>query len=217
MNRIRLTPADLHGLSSPAPWRLINCLVVAVLVAARAASAQAEIIQPVPRNLWTAPEVRTALTDLIARSATVQRQCERIAGAPVYVVVRLTLPKELLRTGARTTFYRTASGLVVARVEVPAGELFVELLAHEFEHVLEQIEGVDLPALAAAQAEGVRRVSPGVYETDRARAAGAAVLSEIYGSPDPVVTAVHRNVARAARVSWRTMKLAAAKAQAVFR
>jgi hypothetical protein len=216
MNRIRLEPAHGHR-SLAAPRRWIQCFVVAAVLAARAAAAQDDIVSSVPRNVWTAPEVRSVLTGLIARSPTVQRQCERIGAAPVYVVLRLTLAHELLRTGARTTFYRTASGLVVARVDVPAGEMFVALLAHELEHVLEQIEGLDLPALAAAQSGGVRRVSQGVYETDRARAAGAAVLSEIYASPDPVVTAVRRNVARAARVSWRTLKFAATKAHGVFR
>ena len=49
-----------------------------------------------------------------------------------------------------------------------------ELLAHEFEHVLEQIEGLDLRRMAR---ERIRRLRDAyaVFETDRAQAAGRIV------------------------------------------
>ena len=41
-----------------------------------------------------------------------------------------------------------------------------ELIAHEFEHVLEQLDGVDLKALA--RAGEARRLADGAFETERA-------------------------------------------------
>jgi hypothetical protein len=56
----------------------------------------------------------------------------------------------------------------------------VLLIAHEFEHILEQLDEVDLPSMAARPATGVHTV-PGSdhFETDRAIAAGRAVRAEV--------------------------------------
>ena len=53
-----------------------------------------------------------------------------------------------------------------------------ELLAHEFEHILEQIEGLDLRRLARVKGSGVHEVEYAVFETDRAQAAGRVVAAE---------------------------------------
>lgn len=53
------------------------------------------------------------------------------------------------------------------------------MLAHEFEHVLEQIEGVRLADEADLPGTGVQRVSGGAFETARARAAGKAAEAEV--------------------------------------
>jgi hypothetical protein len=59
---------------------------------------------------------------------------------------------------------------------VQFGENYNELLAHEFEHVLEQLDGVDLRREAA---EGRAWLLPGgVFETRRAFATGVQVLRE---------------------------------------
>jgi len=54
------------------------------------------------------------------------------------------------------------------------------LIAHEFEHIIEQLDGVDLPLMASRTASGVHRV-PGSehFETDRAIAAGHRVSEEV--------------------------------------
>ena len=90
-------------------------------------------------------------------------------------------------------------------MEVPAGTLFAELLAHEFEHVLEQIEGVDLAALAASSG-AARQVEAGVFESERARAAGRAVAGELYGTDVPVIGGIGRGVGRLARRLWRALR-----------
>jgi hypothetical protein len=66
-----------------------------------------------------------------------------------------------------------------ADVELLFGENYRELLAHEFEHVLEQIEGVNLRREAA---EGRAWVLPGgAFETRRASVTGVQVLREADG------------------------------------
>ena len=52
------------------------------------------------------------------------------------------------------------------------------MLAHEFEHVLEQIEGLNLRTLSRVKGSGVREVENAVFETERAQAAGEAVAAE---------------------------------------
>jgi hypothetical protein len=55
----------------------------------------------------------------------------------------------------------------------------IELIGHEFEHLLEQIEGLDLKRLARVKGSGVRVLEGRVFETDRAQAAGRLVAAEM--------------------------------------
>ena len=56
----------------------------------------------------------------------------------------------------------------------------VKLIAHEFEHILEQLDGVDLASMATRVATGVHMVpGSGHFETERAIAAGRQVASEV--------------------------------------
>jgi hypothetical protein len=86
------------------------------------------------------------------------------------------------RAGARTAMTRVDGQLRAAIVEVPGPDAtqLVELIAHEFEHILEQLDGVDLAAWAGRS--GVRRVGgsdrEGPFETERARQVGRLVAGE---------------------------------------
>lgn len=116
---------------------------------------------------------------MLARSPTFRRQCRRIAGAPLlYVRVRYdgSLVERSFR--ARTVIQRYRSGVIIAVVEIRPGGLPEEWIAHEFEHILEQVEGVPLPALAG-RTSGVWRSAPDVFETDRAMRAGRTVAGEM--------------------------------------
>jgi hypothetical protein len=68
--------------------------------------------------------------------------------------------------------------VAVVQLELRKPELYVESIAHELEHVLEQIDHVDLPRLAHQRLDGVAS-SGGEYETARARAIGQAVVREM--------------------------------------
>lgn len=54
-----------------------------------------------------------------------------------------------------------------------------ELIAHEIEHIIEQLDGIDLGARATLPATGVRRCADGAFETMRAIRTGLAVAGEM--------------------------------------
>ena len=76
---------------------------------------------------------------------------------------------------------RHAGGGQHAAVTIRSGNDPVELIAHELEHVLEQLDGVDLRSLAAVPASQVRGCECGEerYETVRAVRAGRAAAEEV--------------------------------------
>jgi hypothetical protein len=77
---------------------------------------------------------------------------------------------------------RARDGRIAATVEIKALLDPVKLIAHEIEHVIEQLDGVDLRAKAALPNTGVRLCDDGAYETTRAIRAGIAVEREFYQS-----------------------------------
>jgi hypothetical protein len=69
---------------------------------------------------------------------------------------------------------------------------YAELFGHELEHILEQIDRVDLAALTAA-GEGASRLSDGAYETTRARRAGLLIAEQTERPRSVVAVTVARN------------------------
>jgi hypothetical protein len=94
--------------------------------------------------------------------------------------------------------------LIVA-IELPFGGNYVELLAHEFEHVVEQIDGMDLRALARNGTGEVVQLSDGAFESARAREAGRAALSEVEQSPEPAFAVVRRSLMKIIRATARAL------------
>jgi hypothetical protein len=66
---------------------------------------------------------------------------------------------------------------VTVQIELRTPTLYVEHIAHEVEHVLERLDGTDLPKLARQRLDGVVDLD-GVYETARAQAVGRRVARE---------------------------------------
>jgi hypothetical protein len=133
-----------------------------------------------PAKVLVDEELRQEIEELVPLSPTLRRQLAVIAAAPVRVEVRVSAVPALVMPGmsrAETTIGRYESGYIKAVVVIPAGLDFVELLAHELEHVVEQIEGVDLEALARTREAS--RNAGGVFETIRARDAGLAAADEV--------------------------------------
>lgn len=124
--------------------------------------------------------LRPTVRDMLARSATFRRQWNLVTeerGVHVAVFVATGPLGPMCR--ARTTIRKYSSGLLLAVVMIPPRGEYPELLAHELEHVIEQIEGIDLAALARSGSIRVRQRPDGAFETARAQNAGLTVATEL--------------------------------------
>jgi hypothetical protein len=138
-----------------------------------------ETTQQPASTIVVPPIYKSAVAAMLRYSPTFQRQYRRLARA---TDVRVEIAPALLtraHDGALTRIVRGPSGLEAGVRLGPAGDP-VLLIAHEFEHILEQLDDVDLPAMATRIATGVHLV-PGSehFETDRAIAAGRQVADEV--------------------------------------
>jgi hypothetical protein len=125
---------------------------------------------------------------LLQGSPTFRGQCERIASAR-YVRVELSLVRLPGIVRAMSTIQRYKSGALRADVRIAPGQDYRELIAHEFEHIIEQIDGVDLREEAASgRAWAVDR---NVFETRRALETGVRVRREFQQSETHVAVAIH--------------------------
>ena len=132
-----------------------------------------------PPNLRVPAGHQTAIVQMLERSPMFRRQCLRLAGAPrLAVVVRMLHPV----TGgprARTQITQVEGNRLLATVEInPLGD-FMELLAHELEHIIEQLDGVDLAARSTVARSGVWSCMDGTFETSRAVRVGTLVANEV--------------------------------------
>jgi hypothetical protein len=141
-----------------------------------------------PANVDASPVLVPVLREMWARSPTFRHQCARIAratGGRVKIAIRTQRSSKFR---AMSMIHREKAGAWLASVEVFVDSELVQMLAHEFEHVIEQIDGVDLPRLEQQGLAGVVAGSEH-YETARAVATGQRVAWEF----------LHRNTqARAA-------------------
>lgn len=128
-----------------------------------------------PWTITLPDDLRVLVTQLVDGSPTFRSQWQALVSSRrLRLGVKFTVKPGTDR--ARSLVRRYEYGLIVAEVELPFGE-DVELLAHEFEHVREQLEGVDLRRIAQDRTSGVRDLGNG-YETDRAYDVGRRVASE---------------------------------------
>jgi hypothetical protein len=132
-----------------------------------------------PPNL-TFPELyRATIDSMLHLSPTFRRQCSRLANAPhVTVRFRNLYYNDRAASRAVTNIVRTSSGGLDATVGIQPLEDLAELIAHELEHIIEQMDGVDLLAQSSLPGTGVRTRDDGSYETIRAVRVGALVAQE---------------------------------------
>jgi hypothetical protein len=135
-----------------------------------------------PSDLWIdAPEwLRELLGRMWRTSPTFRRQCARLVEVRAEIEVTL-VTREDLRGARAITKMRVGEQLNVHVLLAQIDPLRVAHLAHEIEHVLERIDGVDLPFAALNGVRGVSRVVDGAsvaFETVRAAAVGQQVAHE---------------------------------------
>lgn len=125
-------------------------------------------------------DLQPHVQSMLSASATFRAQCQRIAAARSLVVLMQIDPGLVDRSyRAQTWFGRTPAGVIVARVSISLRTSPVEWIAHEIEHVVEQVEGLRLATLAV-QRRGVWLSSDKTFETTRAIDAGRAVVAEMH-------------------------------------
>jgi hypothetical protein len=147
-------------------------------VAATSAIADPE---PLPPNLFVPPSHDKLVSEMWRRSATFRRQGRRIAedtGLVVRVHLNPLVPGESARATTRVT---RQVGSLAADVSIRDTGCFVELLAHELEHVLEQLDRIDLAAAAQRPGRAVWVAGDGSFETIRAIHVGRQVAAEVQG------------------------------------
>ena len=81
---------------------------------------------------------------------------------------------------AQTKVFVAPQGALIAIVRLRPLDNDVELIAHEIEHIIEQLDGVDLGARALVPASGVHALEadPRSFETLRATRTGLKVAEE---------------------------------------
>jgi hypothetical protein len=130
-----------------------------------------------PANLIVPDGLRPLVRRMWESSPTFRMQCERIAGASS-LIVRVLLVPQHAAFDASTHVSGRAGGLV-AHVFVGRISESVELLAHELEHVIERLDGIDVGEVAARAPGEAWRSGRGLYETRRAIQVGRTVAAEV--------------------------------------
>ena len=130
-----------------------------------------------PCHLVAHEHLRPLLNELWSRSVTFRAQCRRLAGAGAVVMLYGASAKET-PWNAESRIGVLSNGRVTARVRVRTGRESVEVIAHELEHVLERIDGVQL-ALDAARPGSGTTLAGGAFETRRATDAGRRAAKEV--------------------------------------
>lgn len=134
-----------------------------------------------PPNLVAPGWLRGAIETMWRESATFKAQCARLRAAPSLVVeIRVGNRSQLGGAGARTHFVRERRDHAHAEIHLASDvrALFdlVELIAHELEHVIEQLDEVKLTPAAP---HGVYRTAGGDFETARAVHIGRKLAREV--------------------------------------
>ena len=155
-----------------------SCFVVMLfcLLLTPPASAQTEL----PSNLRVADIYREFVESIADSSPTFEGQLSRV-GAATSLTVHLAVVPDIIGARATTRFERRGRE-IIAWIEVERFDDVIELIAHEMEHVIERIEGVNFAAAAGVANSGIHLVSKSgtVFETDRATRAGRSVAAEVH-------------------------------------
>ncbi|SRR6266542_492473 len=149
--------------------------IAIALILATFASAGLEEGNGLPTNLKGGP-FQSTLEIMWRTSPTFRRQCLRIAAEPALTVrLRAEAGQKPGSPRARTEFSRRGGALTLADVVISDARDRIELIAHELEHVIEQIEGLRLRESSCA----VDNYRTSSHESCRAIDAGRRIAREV--------------------------------------
>jgi hypothetical protein len=153
-------------------------MAVLVLVGSVSSAEQHQCrLRQLPANVTFPRDLERDIARIYDRSPTFRAQCERIAAAD-HARINVRIDPIMPSRCRAFTVVNHRHGRIIAEVHLPPSSDHTELLAHELEHVIEQIEGLNLRKLSRVNGSGVREVDPGLFETDRAQMAGRVVMAE---------------------------------------
>ena len=161
--------------------------LVALMTGANATKALAQTVPSetadcvaIPANMIVDRAIAPMVMRAISEVETIRRQCGLIASAShLRVSIRLHPGRLIGGTRAQATITRYAFGAIRVEITLPVTSRHIEMLAHELEHVIEQLEGARLHELVGQRHSGVRRFADGAFETRRAEQAGRAAEREV--------------------------------------
>jgi hypothetical protein len=147
-------------------------------------SAEIDVASILPRGSELPAAARKLVEKVWRASPTFRRQCARLVEASVEIVVSLDFPRNDATANAETVVTRKPG--LRAHIHLRGGDANgAEYLAHEIEHVLEQLDEVDLSLAVAERVHGAHQVDRrAAFETSRAIAVGRAVAREVWDSSD---------------------------------
>ena len=134
-----------------------------------------------PENVEGPGTVLGLMREMWNRSPTFRRQCARLARATNGHISIEVRNQGSFVFRAATSIESRAGGRWNATIAVYLFTDLVELIAHEFEHIIEQLDGIDLVRLEQQGIDGVN-VGRQHFETVRAAATGRRVAQE-YAHP----------------------------------
>jgi hypothetical protein len=174
------------------------CLAVGAAMLATACATsrvgQLDVPELPPTNIHVAFPLKSCVGTMLSRSGTFRGTYVVIASQR-HVRVNLALePHRNARTRAVTEMRSFAGGERVAEIRLHTSNDLVELIAHEMEHVREQIEGANLLLLSVAQRSEVQRVGT-TFETRRGIETGLRVAEEVGSSAGRMCEASVQNAA----------------------
>jgi hypothetical protein len=134
-----------------------------------------------PANLLVPSPYHDLVSEMWRRSPAFRRQARRL-GEESRLAVRVHAAPCRLRSGPRAvTRVHRLHGSIEADIYIHDAGGFVELLAHEIEHVLEQLDRLDLAAAARRAGGSAWITADGSFETARAIDVGRQVAREVQG------------------------------------
>ena len=135
----------------------------------------------IPVNLVLIPTLRPVVERMWHQSPTFKAQCARLRQTPSLLVdIRFGNASQLGAARGRTHFRRSSRHASRADIyidfELRSVHQWIEMIAHELEHVIEQLDEVEL---TPGDRHGVYLTASGAFETARALHIGQQVGREV--------------------------------------
>jgi hypothetical protein len=155
----------------------VHVLWVFALIVSPVQAADDPGMRHLPGAIETTADLRQHMEMMLQRSATFRQQCRQLDAPRVRVEIHrdVRLSDKAYRA---LTVNRRSDDMIVASVEITGFGDPTEWLAHEIEHVLEQIDGVDIRRLVRTRHDAWPSTA-GAFETMRAIRAGQTVRHEV--------------------------------------